>query len=75
MSIYKMLLGVTPVMAAPTVMPPNDGKFFYMDFTETEESGMHQTSVLLNPTGEPNKTVSYPLWISTGEFQMGVFTE
>ena len=36
MNIYKVLLGVTFVMSAPVVMPnATDGKFFYMDFTQT----------------------------------------
>ena len=77
MSFNKLfaIMGMTFVTAAPSLLPPEtDGNFFYMDFTQSGTYGMHQTSVLLNAPGEKNTTMSYPLWLSTSQYQMGVFT-
>jgi len=55
--------------AVQSQLPPQDGKFFYTDFTEIGVYGMHSASVLISA-----EQLVYDVFVTTNEQQLGIVT-
>ena len=67
----QLILSCTALFSAVTSqdLPPQDGKFFYTDFTQVGPYGMHSASLLIS-----DERLIYDVFVTTNEQQLGIVT-